>query len=258
MDDVTNYFVHRSAAQRYAAARPYFHPLIVQKIISFTGESRFSRALDVASGTGQSSLALSEIAVIVDAIDVSPEMVAEAKPHDRIRNYISLAEALPFPDGAFSLATVGLAFHWFNQTDFLREVHRVLKPDAWLVIYTSGFSGEMVEDSTFREWARNFYPKRFPTPPRRSHNFAVSEVKSFGFALGRTESFTHNEKMDTDQLADYLLTQTNVIAAVEEGIVPLSEAKDWISDGIKPVFKDQVRTMKFTGSISFLHRTGAA
>jgi ribosomal protein S18 acetylase RimI-like enzyme len=57
-DEVTNHFVHRSAAQRYAAARPYFHPMIIEKIAAFIGTSRVIAALDVACGTGQSARAL--------------------------------------------------------------------------------------------------------------------------------------------------------------------------------------------------------
>jgi SAM-dependent methyltransferase len=251
-DSVTNLFVHRSAAQRYATARPYFHPLIAQRIISFTGVARFSHALDIARGTGQSSQALTEIAGYVDAVDVSPEMAAEAEPHERIRYHVSAAEALPFPDDTFDIATVGLAFHWFDQANFLREAHRVLKAGAWLVIYTSGFSGEMAEDSTFREWAWNVYPKRFPTPPRRSDNVTLEAVEPFGFSLRSTEMFAHDEKMLAGQLTDCLLTQTNVIAAVEGGAVPLAEAMGWIRDGIRPFFNDEARTMRFGGSMSFL------
>ncbi len=57
-DGVTNLFVHRSAAQRYAAARPYFHPQVVAGVVAFTGTPRFAPALDIACGTGQSSRAL--------------------------------------------------------------------------------------------------------------------------------------------------------------------------------------------------------
>ncbi|MCB9132249.1 MAG: class I SAM-dependent methyltransferase [Anaerolineales bacterium] len=140
-DNVTNLFVHSSAAKRYASARPFFHPLIAARIAAFTGVPLFARALDVACGTGQSSRALAEIADHVDGVDVSPEMIAEAEPHDRVSYHTGRAEAIPFPDGTFDLATVGLAFHWFNQAEFLREAHLVLRADAWLVIYNSGFTG---------------------------------------------------------------------------------------------------------------------
>jgi len=252
--NVHNLFIHSSAAQRYAAARPYFHPLVMHRITSFTGIFNFSHVLDVACGTGQSSRALADVADHVNSIDISPAMIEEAESHERVRYHVASAEAIPFPNRSFDLVTVGLAFHWFDQAEFLREMHRVLKTDAWLVIYTSGFFGEMVEDPSFSEWAQKKYPEKFPAPPRHNTGVAVDSVEPFGFALQNTEKFTHTEIMTAEELTSYLLTQTNVIAAVENGSVPLEAAANWILGGIQPFFKDETRTMKFGGSMSFLQR----
>ena len=254
-DTITNYFVHRSAARRYAAARPYFHPLVARRICAVTGVSSFSRALDVACGTGLSSTALAEIAELVEAVDVSPEMVAEARPRNGLHFTIAAAEALPFSAGDFDLATVGLAFHWFEQADFLRQAQRVLAAGAWLVIYTSGFYGEMAENPAFQEWAHQTYPEKFPTPPRRAYSVNPAMVEPLGFNLQETERFEHAEKLTADQLAAFLVTQTNVIAAVEGGAIPLSEATHWIREGIEPYFKGAVQTLKFGGSIAFLRKS---
>src|SRR5262245_20964217 len=126
--DVTNFFVHRSSAQRYAVSRPYFHPLVVDKIACFADLRRVGRALDVGCGTGQSARALTAIAESVEAIDVSDEMLREAQPHARVRYQVAPAERLPFADSSFELLTVGLAFHWFDQGAFLAEAKRVLSP----------------------------------------------------------------------------------------------------------------------------------
>jgi len=233
---VSSLFVHNSAAQRYASARPYFHPLVMQKIIANIGISRFSTALDVTCETGQSSQALADIVDQVNAIDVSPVMIAEAKPHERIRDHVASVEVIPFSDSSFELITVGLAFHWFDQAQFLCETHRVLKAEAWLVIYTSGFLGEMVEDQTFDEWAHKTYPEKFPTPPRHNPGVAVDSVKPFGFILLSKEKLVHHETMTSEQLTSYLLTQTNIIAAVENGTVPLEAAASWILNSVKPFF----------------------
>jgi SAM-dependent methyltransferase len=256
-DNVTNLFIHRSAAQRYAAARPYFHPLVAQKITAFTQMPRFNRALDIACGTGQSSHALAAIANTVDAIDISPDMLAQAQPHNRIHFQQAPAENLPFPDNSFDLATVGLAFHWFDQAKFLTEAHRVLQSGGggWLVIYTSGFDGEMVENPDFKSWAWDIYLKRFPTPPRRSVGVTPELVEPHGFTLAAKDTFAHNESMTAEQLTGYLLTQTNVIAAVESGSTPLPDAASWIAAGLTPFFTAQPATMKFSGSIWYLHRT---
>lgn len=255
-DPIPNLFTHPSAAKRYAASRPYFHPLVVERIAAFTGVNHFAAALDVACGTGQSARALAEIANSVEAVDVSAEMLAEAEPHERVRYQVAPAERLPFGEGAFELATVGLAFHWFDQSAFLAEAKRVLKPGGWLIIYTSGFNGEMEENASFRQWAWEVYPKRFPTPARRSVGVSAELVEPFGFSLAGKEGFEHRETMSGDQLTGYLLTQTNVIAAVESGGTPLEEAAAWIAAGVKPYFNGKTGTMKFSGSIWYLRQKG--
>ncbi len=252
--DVINFFVHRSAARRYAAARPYFHPLVIARIVSVTGVLRFGRALDVACGTGQSAQALGEIAEVIEAIDISPEMIGQAKPNRRIHYQVAPAESLPFEDASFDLATVGSAFHWFDQASFLREARRVLKPGAWLIVYASSFSGEMVENGGFQNRTSDAYPKRFPAPPRHSLGLSEELAAPHDFKLCGTEKFMHNETMSTEQFTGYLLTQTNVIGAVEKGATPLAEAAAWIAEGVKLFSGGGRRTMKFGGMIWFLER----
>ena len=56
------------------------------------------------------------------------------------------------------------------------------------------------------------------------------------------------------QLTGYLLTQTNVIAAVENGSIPIGEAADWILKGVEGFFGGEKRVMKFSGTICYLRR----
>jgi SAM-dependent methyltransferase len=251
-EDIVNHFVHESAAARYAAARPYFHPIVMDRIKRLTGQARFDRGLDVACGTGQSSHALAEVAKHVDAIDVSKEMLDCAQPHERIRYQHAPAESLPFPDAEFDLITVGLAFHWFDQEPFLREARRVLKDHSWLAIYNNGFAGEMIENPNFRNWAFEIYPKRFPTPLRKSWGVTADSVKPFGFDLAAEEPFENPIPMSRAQLLAYLLTQTNVIAAVENGSTKIEEVAEWIETAIAPYFGDTSKTMRFSGRIWLL------
>lgn len=54
-----NPFVHATAAQRYAKARPYYHPAVMECVMAYLKLGMpVERALDVACGTGQSCRAL--------------------------------------------------------------------------------------------------------------------------------------------------------------------------------------------------------
>ncbi|HLM56888.1 MAG TPA: methyltransferase domain-containing protein [Pyrinomonadaceae bacterium] len=74
-----NYFAPRTAAERYAKGRPFFHPPLVARIgelVSAGGP--FPRALDVGCGTGLSTLALKGIAGEVVGVDLSIEVLSRA------------------------------------------------------------------------------------------------------------------------------------------------------------------------------------
>lgn len=49
-----------------------------------------------------------------------------------------VAEVLPFPDGSVDLLTAASAAHWFDQSRFLVEASRVLKPRGCMALL--GFS----------------------------------------------------------------------------------------------------------------------
>ncbi len=150
-----SYFAHRTAAERYARSRPYFHPLVIDMIRERLAlAAPVGRALDVACGTGQSAVALRAIAAAVVGTDVSRPMLAAAPRAAGLRYVVAAAEALPLAEGVFDLLTVALAFHWFERERFLAEARRVLRPEGWLVIYNNGFSGTMRENADFARWNR--------------------------------------------------------------------------------------------------------
>ncbi len=244
-----NPFSREVVAQLYAVARPYFHPLVVSRISAFTSSPRFHHALDVACGTGHSARAIAEICGTVEGIDASSEMIAAALPHERVRYQVAPAEGLPFPDQHFDLVTVGMAYHWFDQSAFLRESRRVMKPSTWLIVYNYGFNGEMSECAEFHHWARELYLRRLPALPRRSERVTDEDVSPHGLKVSGTARFTTEETMTVAQLTAYLLTQTNGIAAVEGGAMSPREAAEWIESGVAPFFKSERSVMKFSGSI---------
>lgn len=247
-----NYFSHQSAAQRYAEGRPYLHPIIIQRIRATTGLKTFESVLDVGCGTGQSTRAISEFAERVVGIDVSAEMLSQAAQAERIEYVQAPAEDIPFGDCSFSLITVGLAFHWFDQDRFLREARRVLKDSGRLVIYNNGFLGDLTEEPEFRNWNREQYLIRYPTPHRTNRPIENDWVRQFGFVLEDRESFETGISISHLQFVNYLLTQSNVIAAVEQGIEELDDVANWIHTETYNFFEDRQRTALFRIRLDYL------
>lgn len=91
-------------------------------------------ALDVATGTGFTALALAPHVEQVVAVDVTSEMLAEARKLARTEGVVNVAfkigDALDmkFPDESFDIVTTRRASHHFRDVPrFLNEAFRVLK-----------------------------------------------------------------------------------------------------------------------------------
>jgi ubiquinone/menaquinone biosynthesis C-methylase UbiE len=103
--------------------------LVIEKVRNFLGLCEpITLALDVACGTGQSTVVLKEIASRVVGADVSREILIRAPREAGVRYVEAPADDLPFADGSFRLVTIALALHRFERWRFLAEARRVLEP----------------------------------------------------------------------------------------------------------------------------------
>lgn len=240
------FFNDLGQAKRYAQSRPYFHPLAIEHAVDALGiDETIPLALDIACGTGQSSIALSSISERVVGFDVSWSMLANAESDDRVRYVLAQAEAMPFGNNAVPFASCALAFHWFDRDVFLRESWRVLKPKGLLFVYNNGFTGSMKEDPSFHNWAQHVYPERFPTPPRNSQPFTTKEAVDAGFELIEEDKYENEVSLAPDELVAYLITQTNVVAALEEGRETVESARRWLLEQVNPYFAREKATFMF-------------
>ena len=103
------------------------------------------RILDVACGTGDSTIAIAKAAgsgTRVTGIEISEGMMSQVMRkashegvHDRIKLIKADAEALPFPDGQFHRVTCAFGIRNFEHKDIaLQEFLRVLVPGGKAVI----------------------------------------------------------------------------------------------------------------------------
>jgi ubiquinone/menaquinone biosynthesis C-methylase UbiE len=251
---VSNFFAHASAAERYAKARPYFHPLVIERIRAHLHlEQPVTRALDVACGTGQSSRALQAIAKHVTGTDLSNEMLEYARQNPGIEFLESPAESLPFEAETFDLLTVCMAFHWFDQAKFLLEAQRVLKPNSWLILYNNAARSQMIGNPEFRNWADQFYTN-YPTPARAETPTDPAFFSSHGFQPDPLEEVENHVSFTPDELAAYMTTQSNFIAKVEQGTESLEEVHAKIVDGATPFFAEARAEFLFASKIWYLRK----
>ena len=93
------------------------------------------KTLDIATGGGHTALRFAPFVREIIVSDITPQMLIAAEEHllsqgiNNAQFEIADAEALPFDDGSFDLATCRIAPHHFpDAATFVREAWRVLKP----------------------------------------------------------------------------------------------------------------------------------
>ncbi|KAH8051120.1 trans-aconitate 3-methyltransferase [Aureococcus anophagefferens] len=122
-------------ASLYDRVRPSYPALGVAHALGDV-DAAWARILDVASGTGILTRRLLEFGAR-DVAAVEPVAAMRAEFERAVAGVpISdgTADALPFGDGAFDVACVGQAFHWFANEQSLVELGRVLADGGRLAL----------------------------------------------------------------------------------------------------------------------------
>jgi len=216
---------------------------------------KVDRALDVGCGTGLSTIALKTLAVSVIGVDISDDMIQFGPKEEGISYINASAEDLSmFEDESFDLITTSLAFHWFDHTRFLSEANRVLKTGRWLIPYTNGFYGVMEGNDNFEKWNNESYATKYPSPPRNTTRLTAELGGNFGFSNFHSEKFQNIIEFTAEEVSGYLTTQSNIIAAVEQGSETIEEVYEWLYGNIQPFFESKKAAFIFGGAIWYFQK----
>ena len=250
-----SFFAFQRVAEGYARHRPYYHPLVMDKIRQqLKPNGKYQTALDVGCGTGLSTMALKALADNVSGVDGSDEMIAVANTNrdQRITYYHAPAEALPFDAHSFDLITVCGAINWIDRSRFFPEARRVLKANGWLILYDNFITEHMRENVAYTAWYQEQYLSRYPKPPRDETPLTQPECERYGFHFSQ-ETYTNEFAWSKDEYIEYMLTLSNVIVAVDMGNEALSDARRWMQKTLAPIVPEgQKGTFLFGGYIWYM------
>lgn len=240
---MVNYFSTRTAAERYKNGRPDYHIQTIKRIKDFLNISqKFELSVDIACGTGLSTLPLTNISEKVIGIDLSTEMLSFAEKHPDIEYKVGSAEGIDLPDSSVDLITVASGIHWFDIEKFFSEAKRVLINQGYLIVYENFYMGKMLNQPEFLNWYQKIYLQKFKTPKRNNFDWNNEFLEKSGFKLLETETYENSISFNKKQLINYLTTQSNVINAVENGEEKIEDIEKWFEQELFSFYHDENST----------------
>jgi SAM-dependent methyltransferase len=226
-------FATSEMALGYAASRPAVHEQIVARAKRHL-PSTFRRALDVGCGCGLSTRALQGLAQELYGVEriVSMALLAPTVVPDA-RFVAGTAEALPFASGSADLITAAGSLNYVDFQPFLAEAERVLSPDGLLLVYDFGQGKQSSTAPDLLSWFTTF-EQRYPAPSGEARMLDPTTLRRLcrGFRVIAEDCFTVGVPMSRRQYIEYVLTETNVPAAVRNG-ANLAAIRGWCEDTLR-------------------------
>jgi SAM-dependent methyltransferase len=252
---MTSSFESEEMAAGYARDRPPVHARVLELLESRGGMLRVGRALDLGCGAGLSTKVLQTRASQAIGIDPSPSMVHWAKKLVPNAAFLAgSAEAIPLANGTVELVTAAGSLNYAESRDFFLETARVLTSEGRLVIYDFEPGRSFFRMPGLDRWFEEF-SSRYPWPQgdgREVHPETLGTA-SDQFGLDLQERFRIPVAMTRAAYVDYMMTETNVAAAIRRG-VPTQEIRQWCGEGLEWIWSDGPREVLFNGYFAQLRR----
>lgn len=134
----------QGTAEYYAKYRMDYPREMLDRILNFYQVDGRGRLLDLGCGTGQLAIPFHPYFKEVVGIDISAEMINEARRMSREHNaentcYMTMeSEKIGQELGLFEMIVCGNAFHWMDQALVLNRAYEVLKPSGGMAILAGG------------------------------------------------------------------------------------------------------------------------
>jgi SAM-dependent methyltransferase len=130
----------------YARYREPYHPSFFREIALREGVRGTERLIDIGCGPGSLAIGFAPYVKACVGVDVETEMLAAARVEAaRAGVHVELIQAriedLPADIGLFQAVTIGRALHWFDRTEALAVLERIVDANGWIAICgTRGYS----------------------------------------------------------------------------------------------------------------------
>ena len=251
---MSNCFGTEDMASGYATSRPPVHPRVIEQARKSLGWSQVAqRALDVGCGAGLSTKALAGMAkecIGIEPADAMLKWSARVAPEAYFA--AGIAEAIPIRDHSMDLMTAAGSLNYVNLDLFFPEACRVLRPLGTLIVYDFLPGRSFRHTSNLAEWFTSFL-QRYPQPVNEGRILSPGILAQFdsGFRMQSYQNYEIGIQLTPQFYLDYMLTETNVAAAVHQG-VRLEEIRSWCAETLAPIWNGKEQEVLFRGYFACL------
>jgi SAM-dependent methyltransferase len=246
---VANPFATAAMAAGYAKSRPPVHPRVIDLVRARLPRIfPVRRALDVGCGAGLSTRALYGLTGQCIGLEPAISMLSGAAEIAPGALFLGgAAEALPFQDRSIDLITAAGSLNYAPLDRFFPEADRVLAPRGALLVYDFRAGSRFRDDDTLERWFDEFN-RLYPPPAGEGRPLSPEILARIDrrFRVDYAEQFTIGITLDPAFYLDYMMTETNVAAAVRRG-VPIDEIRGWSANTLAPVWQGRSREVFFQG-----------
>lgn len=128
-----------AAAQDYAKHRAGFPDSFYDRLQAFGIGIPGQVVVDIGTGTGTLARGFALLGCRAVGIDPDERLMEQAKALDReaqvaVEYRNGVAEDIPLEDDSADVITAGTCWHWFDGTAAMREIKRIARHDAFVVV----------------------------------------------------------------------------------------------------------------------------
>ena len=175
------------------------------------------RAADIGAGTGKMSELLARAGLLVDAVEPSEAMRAQASCVDGVTWYDGLAEEMGLPNDAYDIVVFAQSWHWVDEARAGVEAARILAPGGALAIVWNQMAVSIPWVHRLTRIMRSGDVHRPDRPPTPGGNFAPMTLTQVAW----------EDRMTPEEILTLGTTRSSYIRSSEAGRARMQENLRW-------------------------------
>ena len=175
------------------------------------------RAADIGAGTGKMSVSLARAGLLVDAVEPSEAMRAQASPIEGVTWHDGVAEWTGLPNDLYDIVVFAQSWHWVDSERAGLEVERILAPGGALGIVWNQMDVSIPWVHRLTRIMRSGDVHRPDKPPTPGGGFAPMTLTQVAW----------EDRMTPEQILTLGTTRSSYIRSSEAGRARMQENLRW-------------------------------